>query len=168
MKIAVPNRGLLTNRRAAWCIVSLISLLMAGYLIGRYLGLLIVLLLGVAGIVIGRAVSARLDSNNNFDQPETASDWRDTPQITVGWDYRPRGAIRRCAAVDLAWETAEDPSSSRPAINENVWFNALDSSAVDHEPTVEDTTEKALLPGRANLVSTYDQSPIDNHGVGAE
>jgi hypothetical protein len=167
MKIAVPNFGSLSNRRVAWCIVSLVCLLIGSYLVGGYLILLIVLLLSVAGIVIGSAVNARLSSNNS-NQKEIAPIWEDTPQIPVGWDYRPRGAIRRRAHVDLPLNAVEDPSSSGSATNENVGFSAIDSSAVDHEATVEQATEKGFVLGPADVVSTYDQSPIDNNGATVE
>jgi hypothetical protein len=170
MKISFPNWSLSTsstNRPVTWCIISLACLLAGSYLVGRYVGLLVVLLLGIASTWIARAVSARLNSNN-CDRVETAPSWTDAPQVTAGWDYRPRGAIRRRVDVDLAAEVAEDPSSRRSAINENVWFKALDCSAVDPEPAVEHTTEKAPLSDCADVVSTYDQSPIDNQTAVAE
>jgi hypothetical protein len=170
MKISFPTCGSgvwLANKPVTWCVISLICLLVASYLVGRYFGLLIVLLFSIAGILIALAVNARL-SSNNADQVETAPVWNDAPQITAGWDYRPRGKIRRSADVDLAAETAEDPSSSRSAINENVWFNALDCSAVVPEPIVENATEKAPLSDCADVVSVYDQSPIDEQTVVAE
>jgi hypothetical protein len=146
MKISFPNWSLgvlLANKQLTWCIISLICLLVVSYLVGRYVGLLVILLLGIAGIVIVRAANARLNSNNS-DRVEMAPSWNDAPQITTGWDYRPRRALRRCADVNPAAETTEDPSSRHSAINENVWFNALDS-AVDPEPTVEEATEKSPL-----------------------
>jgi hypothetical protein len=168
MKIAVPNCGSSSKRRVAWCIISLICLLTGSYFVGRYWGLLIVLLLGVVGIMIGSVVSARLEPDNNFDQPETAPGWRDTRQIPAGWDYRPRGAIRRRADVHMAAETAADSSPSRSAVSEDVWLNALDSSALDREPTVEEAAPKAPFSGDVSKVSRYDQSPIDEQTAIAE
>jgi hypothetical protein len=131
------------------------------------LGLLVVLFLAVAGTVISRAIRARLNSNNSSEQ-ETAPSWTDTPQITAGWDYRPRRTIRRRVDLHPAAETAEDASSSRSAANENVWFNALDCPAVYPEPTVEDVTAQTPLSDCADVVSMYDQSLIDNRGVATE
>jgi hypothetical protein len=165
MKISFSNWGLdvsSINGRVTWCIILLSCLLAGSYVLGRYFGLLFVLLLAIAGIVIARAGSARLNSNNS-DEVETAPVWKDGPQVTAGWDYRPKRAIRRLVDVDLAAETVEDPSSHRSVANENVWFNALDCAAVSPEPIVE-----APLSDCANTASTYDQSPIDNQTAVAE
>jgi hypothetical protein len=170
MKISFLNRNLgasSMNRRPTWCIISLICLLAGGYLVGSYVGLLVCLLMGVAGILIAVVVRARLNSNN-YDRVETAPNWKDGPQVTAGWDYRPRGAIRRRVDVDLPAETANGPSSRLSAVNENVWFNALDCSAVAPEAIVENATEKAPLSDCADVVSVYDQSPIDEQTVVAE
>ncbi len=158
MKISFSNWGLdvsSINRRVTWCIILLSCLLAGSYVLGRYFGLLVVLLLAIAGIVIARAGSARLNSNNS-DEVETAPVWKDGPEVTAGWDYRPKRAIRRLVDVDLAAETAEDPSSHRSVANENVWFNALDCAAVAPEPIVEDATEKAPFSDHAYVASTYD------------
>jgi hypothetical protein len=179
MKISFSNFGSSSNRRVTWYAISLVSLLAGSYLVGRYWGLLIVLLLGVVGIMIGRVVSARLESNNNFDRPQTVPAWKETPQI-IRWDYRPRGAARRRADIDLVAETATDSGPSRSAANENTWLDALDSSALDPEPTVEEATQKAPLPDRAvdmvgaerivddAALSRYDQSPIEERTAIAE
>jgi hypothetical protein len=165
MKISFSNWGLdvsSINGRVTWCVILLSCLFAGSYVLGRYFGLLVVLLLAIAGIVIARAGSARLSSNNS-DEVETAPVWKDGPQVTAGWDYRPKSAIRRLVDVDLAAETAEDPSSHRLVANENVWYNALDCAAVAPEPIVE-----APLSDCANTASTYDQGPIDNNGVAAK
>ena len=170
MKISFPNWSLgasSINRRAMWCIIALICLLAGSYLARRYPGLLISLLIGIACFVVARFVRGRL-SSNNYDRVETAPGWEEGPQVTAGWDYRPRGAIRRSMDVDLVAGPAADPSSQPSAIDESVWFDALDSSTVDHGPTVEDATEKAPLSDCADVVSTYDQSPIDNQATAVE
>ncbi len=170
MKISFPNwslHGSSINRRITWCVVSIICLLAGSYLVGRYLGLLVVLFLVVAGTVISTAVRARLNSNNSGQQ-ETAPSWTDTPQITAGWDYRPRRTIRRRVDLHPAAESAKDANSSRSAANENVWFNSLDCSAVYPEPTIEDATAQTPLSDCADVVSMYDQSLIDNRGVATE
>jgi len=170
MKISFSNSGsnvLLANRQITWCIVLLICLLSGSYLVGRYLGLLVVLLLSTAGIVIARTVSARLNADKSAEV-ETAPSWNDTPQITAGWDYRPRRAIRRCAYADSAAETAGGPSSTSSAVNENVWFNALDRSAAEPQSMIEDATGKVPLSDCADVVSLYDQSPIDEQTAVAE
>jgi hypothetical protein len=169
MKISFSNWSLgawLTNKQAAWRIVALICLLAGSYLVGGYLGFLVGLLLGIAGIMLART-TARLNANNS-EQVERVPGWEDVPQVTSRWDYRPRRALRRRVDADLAAETAEGLSAQRSVVNENVWFSALNCLAVDPEPTVEVGTEKAPLPDCADVVSMYDQSPIDNHGVAAE
>jgi hypothetical protein len=95
-----------------------------------------------AGISIRTVIKALL----KWHKPElahTAHRKKSVPQITSGWDYRPKQATRRYAAVASPGpETAEALRSSSLAINEheNVWFNFIDSG-----PTAEDARGKAAL-----------------------
>jgi len=185
MKISFPNwslHGSSINRQVTWCIVSIICLLAGSYIVGRYLGLLVVLLLVVAGTVISRAVRARLNSNNSYQQ-ETAPSWTDTPQITAGWDYRPRRAIRRRVDLHLAAETSEVLTPDRFVTNDDVWFNdaPLDDAApglLNDPPGAEEPLTSALSPATDPIctapavddaaISRYDQSPIDERTAMAE
>jgi len=169
MKISVPNWSLSllsTNKLVTWCIISLICILAGSYLIGGYIGLTVVVLLGVAGVVIARAFSARRNSNNNFDRLETASDWTGTPQITAGWDYRPRAVSRRNAAFERGGPGLTDAVDSNFLTadeNRDLWLKFANPSSV-----AEEATTNAKLSDDASAISRYDQSPIDNRGIAAE
>jgi hypothetical protein len=161
MKIAFPSWSLSllsSNKLVTWCIISLICLA-TSYLVGKYLGLLIVLSLGVVGIVIGRVVSTRPNSNNS-DQEEMAPSWTEVSQITAGWDYRPRAVSRRNAAFERGGPRLTDAVNSNfLAADENpdLWLNFANPS-----PVVEEATTNAKLSDDASAVSMYDQSPIDD------
>jgi len=58
-----------------------------------------------AGISI-RAVINALRNRHEAERAQTAARKKNVPQITPGWDYRPRESVRRHAAVDTA-KTAE-------------------------------------------------------------
>ena len=106
-----------------------------------------------AGISI-RAVTHALLKGHKGKGAQTAHRKKNVPQITSGWDYRPKETIRRHAAVDAArTETAETLSSSPSAAagNNAVWFDFIDTN-----PAAEDAGEKAPLWGRAYAGSTYD------------
>jgi hypothetical protein len=62
-----------------------------------------------AGISLRAAINALLNSHK-AERTQTAARKRNVPQITPGWDYRPRESVRRHAAVDVARaETAKTP-----------------------------------------------------------
>jgi hypothetical protein len=72
-----------------------------------------------------KAVGA-LRNRNKVHVTNSALSTHDVPQITSGWDYRPRKAIRRDGACDCGGvETAEVVTSraSTPKENDDVWFN---------------------------------------------
>jgi len=54
-----------------------------------------------AGISI-RAVINALANRPKTEGAQTAARRKDVPQITPGWDYRPRESVRRHAAVNAA------------------------------------------------------------------
>jgi hypothetical protein len=54
-----------------------------------------------AGISIRAAINALLNWHN-AERTQTAARKKNVPQITPGWDYRPREPVRRHAAVDAA------------------------------------------------------------------
>jgi hypothetical protein len=66
---------------------------------------------------------------------------KNMPQITSGWEYRPRDVTRRNAALatHAEAETAEvvPSGSSAPNENDNFWFNFT-----NFEPTAEEATIK--------------------------
>jgi hypothetical protein len=79
------------------------------------------------------------------ERAQTAHSKKNVPQITSEWNYRPRQAIRRYAAVDAALaETAAVMIPEPPPTNQenDIWFNF-----VSLDPTVEDARRKAPLFG---------------------
>ena len=143
----------LTNRRNRWWIISLICLLAGTYFVGHHFGLLAIVVLGLAGLLIGGAARAFVNWNK-VNREQRAPAKRSLPQITLGWDYRPRAVIRRDTPIDLAAaETAEVLSSSPSAPNENdnVWFNFTNA-----ELTVGEGTIKASSGDNEGAVAAYD------------
>jgi hypothetical protein len=133
------------------------------YFLENNFGLLTIAVLAIAGIFLclGGAGSALL----GWRKVEGARSMRikkNAPQITSGWDYRPRKAIRPYPVVNSAGaETSAVLSSERFAINNNVWLNngSLECAAytfMNHGPMVEDATTKAPLSDNKSTVSTYD------------
>jgi hypothetical protein len=58
------------------------------------------------GISIRAAINGLLD-RHKAERAQTTTR-KNTPQLIPGWDYRPRGSVRRHAAVDTALaETGE-------------------------------------------------------------
>src|SRR5437667_1818885 len=119
MKISFPSSldALLTKKQGALYIVSSIIVgFLAGfggsYLLANNSRSLTIIVLGLAG-----AVSA-LVTRSNFDEARRAPRKKNVPQITSAWDYRPRQAIRRYAATDIARAETSDALSPTPfAIN---------------------------------------------------
>jgi hypothetical protein len=134
------SRPLLTKRPVAWCIVSLASLLGTSYFLERRFGFLAFLLLAVVSIFIGGVAVIALRSRNRFQGTRTVFRMKNMPQITSGWDYRPRDVIRGDAAVTPSGgaEMVQNPSSSPATLNESddVWFNFINP-----ETTVEEATQ---------------------------
>jgi hypothetical protein len=106
-----------------------------------------------AGISIRAAMNA-LPNWRKAQQAQTAARKKNMPQITPGWDYRPRESVRRHAAVHAARaETVETLSSSPSAVDANnaVWFDFINP-----DRTGEDARTKAPLSGNGYAVSKYD------------
>jgi hypothetical protein len=170
MKISLPNCGLgvsLEDRRVAWCIVSSICFLVGSlgiFLLKNHFRLLPILVLGIASILLGGRASALL-SWSKVNREEYAPAEKNLPQITSEWDYRPREATQRCAAIGATQAGAAETLTASPStVSENdvVWFN--------FNPPVEDgIPESALFWRRMWLFrSIYDLSPIDNQRAAAE
>jgi hypothetical protein len=106
-----------------------------------------------AGISIRAAINAVLNWRKANGTP-TAARRKNTPQITPGWDYRPRESLRRRAAVDAARaETAKTLSSGPSAVDANnlVWLDFINP-----DPTIEEAKTRAPLWDRAYTGSRYD------------
>ena len=106
-----------------------------------------------AGISIRAAINALLNWPK-AERAQTAARKKNMPQITPGWDYRPRESVRRHAAVDAARaETVETLCSSPSGVDANnaVWFDFINP-----DRTVEDARTKAPLSGNGYAVSKYD------------
>jgi uncharacterized membrane protein YeaQ/YmgE (transglycosylase-associated protein family) len=169
LKILFPKHGsgaFLTGKQGAPYIISFIVIcffagLCASYLLGNNFGLLAIMVLGIAGILAGGAVSV-LFNRNKAGVARGTRRTKYTPQIKSGSDYRPKEATRAYAAVDSAGaETSEVLAPEHFAINNNVWFNndSLEYAAhtfVNVDPTVGNVTTKARLPGHTCAVSAYD------------
>ncbi len=130
MKISFPkysSDALLNKKRGASYIISSILISFFAGFAGSYLlennfGVLALTVLGIAGIVIGGVVSAWLNWSKIGGARSVPIEKRNVPRITSGWDYRPRKAIRRYAAVaSTRAETAHVPSGDPFAINSGVW-----------------------------------------------
>lgn len=138
--LSYVSRLLLTDRRVAWCIVSLISLLGISYFVERRFGLLAFLLLDVAGIFIGGAAVIALRSRNRFQGTRNVFRMKNLPQISSGWDYRPRNLIRGDAAITPNERGGKGAGPGLPPAmlneNDNVWFNFTNP-----ETTLEEATQ---------------------------
>jgi uncharacterized membrane protein YeaQ/YmgE (transglycosylase-associated protein family) len=180
-----PDAFQVAKRDARWIIAFIIICFLVGlcgsYLPGNHFVLLAIMVLGIVSILLGGAVYAWFN-RNEVDGTRRVRVNKSVPQITSGWDYRPREAIRRYTAIDRApAETAEVVSARPSARNENdyVWFNPLECSAhtfIDGSPDVPGAhDESALVANRDTActvddegVSRYDLSPIDNQIAVAE
>jgi len=169
MKIFFAKHGsgaFLTGKQGAPYIISFIVIcffagLCANYLLGNRFVSLAIMVLGIAGILVGGAVSVLFNRNKAGVARGTRTS-KYTPQIKSGWDYRPRKAIRPYTGPNSAGAEASEVLSPEPfAINNNVWFNddSLECAAdafINLDPTVGDVTAKAPLPVHAGTVSAYD------------
>jgi len=171
MKISFPNYRsgtLLTRKQGTSFIISSVVIgLFAGiggsHFLENNFALLTIAVLGIAGILLCLGVAGRpLLSWSKVERARSAPIKKNAPQTTSGWNYRPRKAIRRSAAVDSAGAEMADFLSPEPfAINNNGWLNddALECPAhtfINRDPTVEDATAEAPLLGHASPVSVYD------------
>ena len=171
MKIPVPNYSsgdLLTRKQGTSFIISSIIIgFFAGvggsYFLENNFGLLTIAVLGIAGILLCHGGAGRpLLSWSKVERARSAPIGKNAPQTTSGWNYRPRKAIRRSAAVDTAGaETSEVLGPDPFAINNNGRFNddSLQRTAhtfINLNPTIEAETTEAPLSCHACPVSAYD------------
>jgi hypothetical protein len=118
-----------------------------------------------AGISIRAAINALLNWHK-AERTQTAARKKNVPQITPGWDYRPREPVRRHAAAAAAPAETPETLTSTPAAVEAgnmIWFDLINP-----DRAIEGAKTKAPLWGRAFTVSGYDQGPIDHPTAIAE
>jgi uncharacterized membrane protein YeaQ/YmgE (transglycosylase-associated protein family) len=133
MKIFFPeprSGPLLTKLRGAPRIISFIIICLFAGLVGSYLldnhfGVLAIMVLGIVGILLGAPAYALLYWSK-IGQARCAPGAplkRNLPRIKSVWDYRPKQAIRRYAAVHSAKTETSDVLSPAPfAIDNHVWL----------------------------------------------
>ena len=159
MKISFPKYGideLLTQRRLAICIISFVALAvfasaLGSYLLGNKFWLLMIAVLGIAGILLclGAAAATRPNSKEINEAPSLPIE-ENAPQITSQWDYRPREARRARAALDAPSTETSDLRSPDPFVaDNNVWCNdGSDEGAtpafISDPPHAEEPIPKAL------------------------
>jgi hypothetical protein len=112
------------------------------------------------GISIRAAINSLLN-RQKAERTKIATREKNVPQITPGWDYRPRESVRRHAAADAARaETSDILSPDRFAIDHNVWFNndsfEYAAHTFDSDPAIGDARTKAPSRDRAYAGSGYD------------
>ena len=106
-----------------------------------------------AGISLRAAINALLNSHK-AERTQTAARRRNVPQITPGWDYRPRESVRRHAAVDVARAKTAETLSSSPAVVDA--SNVISFDCINPAPAIEDQRTKTPLWDRAHTGSRYD------------
>jgi len=158
MKISFPKYGieLLTQKRLATCIISFVALAvfagaLGSYLLGNKFWLLMIALLGIAGILLCLGAAAAISlSQSKIDEAPSAPIEENMPRITSQWDYRPRKPIRARAAFGRpGTKTSDDRSSDVFVTNDNVrWNDDSDEGAtptfINDPPHAEEPIPKAL------------------------
>jgi hypothetical protein len=131
------------------------------YLSGNNFVSLAIIVLGIGAILVGVATVTLLNGSK-VDRTPSVPLKKKVPRITSEWRYRPKEATRAYAAVESAGAaTSEVLAPEHFAINNNVWLNndSLEYAAhtfMNLDPTVENATVKARLPGHKCAVSGYD------------
>ena len=160
MKISFPKYGideLLTQRRLATCIISFVALAvfagaLGSYLLGNKFWLLMIAVLGIAGILLclGAAAAISLSQSKVDEAPSGAPIEENAPRITSQWDYRPRKPIRARRVLDRpGTKTSDDLSSDVFVTNDNVrWNDDSDEGAtptfINDPPEAEEPIPEAL------------------------
>jgi len=158
MKVSFPKYGidgLLTQKRLATCIISFVALpvfagALGSYLLGNKFWLLMIAVLGIAGILLLLGARAAIFLNKSEVDEATSPSIEDyVPRITSQWDYRPRKPIRARGVLDSpSTETSDGPRSDPFVINDNVWLNdnSLEGAVptfIDGPPETEETKTEA-------------------------
>jgi hypothetical protein len=159
MKISFPKYGideLLTQKRLATCIISFVALAvfagaLGSYLLGNKFWLLMIAVLGIAGILLCLGAAAAISlKQSKVDEAPSAPIEEYVPRITSQWDYRPRKPIRARGVLNgPSTETSDGLSSDSFGINNNVWCNdnSLEGAAptfINDPPEAEEPITKAL------------------------
>jgi hypothetical protein len=106
-----------------------------------------------AGISIRAAINALLNGHK-AERTQTAARKKNVPQITPGWDYRPREPVRRHAAADAARaETSGSLTSTAAAVEAG---NMIRFDFINPNPAIGDARTKAPSQDRAYAGSGYD------------
>jgi hypothetical protein len=164
MKISFPKYGideLLTQKRLATYITSFVALAvfagaLGSYLFGNKFWLLMIAVLGIAGILLLLGAAAAISlSQSKVDEAPSAPIEEYVPRITSQWDYRPRKPIRGRGALDSPSTKTSDGLSSDPfGMNDNVWLN--DNSLEGVAPTFINDPSRAEEPIPKALSQTSD------------
>jgi len=164
MKISFPKYGideLLTQKRLVTCIISFVAIVfVAGvfgsYLLGNKFWLLMIAVLGIAGILLWLGAAAVISlSQSKVDEAPSAPIEENAPRITSQWDYRPRKPIRARRVLDRpGTKTSDDLSSDVFVTNDNVWCN--DDSDEGATPTFINDPSRAEEPIPKALSQTSD------------
>jgi hypothetical protein len=164
MKISFPKYGideLLTQKRLATCIISFVALAvfagaLGSYLLGNKFWLLMIAVLGIAGILLCLGAAAAISlSQSKVDEAPSAPIEENAPRITSQWDYRPRKPIRARGVLESpGTKTSDDLSSDVFVTNDNVWCN--DDSDEGATPTFINDPSRAEEPIPKALSQTSD------------
>jgi hypothetical protein len=164
MKISFPKYGideLLTQKRLATCIISFVALAvfagaLGSYLLGNKFWLLMIAVLGIAGILLCLGAAAAISlSQSKVDEAPSAPLEENAPRITSQWDYRPRKPIRARGVLESpGTKTSDDLSSDVFVTNDNVWCN--DDSDEGATPTFINDPSRAEEPIPKALSQTSD------------
>jgi hypothetical protein len=133
MKISFPKYGideLLTQKRLATCIISFVALAvfagaLGSYLLGNKFWLLMIAVLGIAGILLclGARAAIFLNKSEVNETPSPPIE-ENAPRRTPQWDYRPRKPTRARGLLDSpGTKTSDDLNSDVFVTNDNVWCN---------------------------------------------
>ena len=159
MKISFPKYGideLLTQKRLATCIISFVALAvfagaLGSYLLGNKFWLLMIAVLGIAGILLCLGAAAAISlSQSKVDEVPSAPIEENAPRITSQWDYRPRKPIRARGVLGRpGTKTSDDLSSDVFVTNDNVrWNDDSDEGAtptfINDPPHAEEPIPKSL------------------------
>ena len=92
-------------------------------------------------------VAGTLRNRNKVQETDTGLSMHSVPQITSGWDYRPKDVIRRDAAFDTGQAGTADAvksSASTPSQNGDAWFDfASLEPPTERVPTITPTSDDA-------------------------
>jgi hypothetical protein len=163
MKISFPKYGideLLTQKRLATCIIWFVAFAvfagaLGSYLLGNKFWLLMIAVLGIAGILLCLGTAAISLRQSKVDEAPSALFEENAPRITPQWDYRPSKPIRARGVLDSpGTKTSDDLSSDVFVTNDDIWCN--DDSDEGATPTFINDPPHAEEPMTKSLSQTSD------------